>query len=106
MNPRTLLGFLTPHGKLEMEGFGRGFYERGNNVTKLVASAEFVVLAHYMHFISKTICTLDMEKFLETSEARYQYPDHTPSEFTVWERDLGVQTTVESFRNAGMFIQL
>lgn len=103
MNPSTMLGFLTPHAMLVMEGFNKGFYEGGNNTKLLITSAEDVVLAHYRHFISESICSLAMENFLTTDGATYEYPDDSPFESSIWVRDLGVRKTIERFRRKNMF---
>ena len=104
MNPATMLGFLTPHAMLVMEGFNRGFYEGGNNTNKLITSAEDVVLAHYRHFLSEPICSLAMENFLTTEGAFYEYPDDSPFESSDWVRELGVRQTVARFRRKNMIL--
>ena len=104
MNPATMLGFLTPHAMLVMEGFNRGFYDGGNNTKKKTMSANYVVLAHYRHFISKPICSLDMATFSKTEGATYEYPASSQNASSVWERDLGVHNTVEQLRRRNPFL--
>ena len=104
MNPSTMLGFMTPHRMLVMEGFNVGFYKGGNNTRMLITSSEDVVLAHYRHFISQPICSLAMENFLTTDGATYEYPDDSPFESSIWERDLGVHKTVVRFRRRNILL--
>lgn len=101
MNPAVVLGFLHPHGVVTMDGFNRGFHERGNDVKSTVTCAVNVVLAHYRHFISEATCSKSMDAFLATQQARYR--NGSGFESAEWERDLGVRETVERLRNTNSF---
>lgn len=103
IHPGTMSGFLTPHAMLVMKGFDQGFYDGVHITKKMVMSASDIVLAHYIHYISKPFCSLDMATFLTTEGAIYEYPDKSPFNSFIWVEDLGVRKTVEYRRRKLVF---